>query len=763
MRNLILDRASGKLSKAKAATIAAAMFRKTTRGTAEQVPGRYVGAKAGIDDLLALSALSGQAGRERITSAPLPRAAQPTCDVITGECQVRSDNFVFAYYPGDSSLDLSDVNPANGVPDRAEKTLDVLEDARRYFAEELALTAPGGLVYVYWNHPLVMLVTRRAASLPGNVIYLFDNYEVDYLPVHELAHQFQWPYIMFALGADPIGNSRAFNWWMEATAEWATKQYAVRILGQPSTISRAPEAARIPEFFATPSSRLSSGDYMTQTSRHYGAIAAVEFFTQQFGDDFVRKTYLSVQGMPTLDEFYHLDATFQQYYWGTTAEWLPWMWDSLYTMCDPAHPIGQLQGSSVGAWCSQHVRNNMVLTTASPPMGSLGRPHHGTSSEASGTAAVDIGAGGAYYHDLALPYSSATSQLHIELGASNASNLAVVVSPWSTSPGAYCLGGVYEPPSTLHADQIELTAQLSSGCTNATIMVVNTGTWVYSPPTSDLDDVTLRWAAYDSGAIISNGTIALGVSPYGNLEGQPTVEDGDTTVTLNYAPTGLNALRIGSDDDCWQVEQRGASDPAVYGGHFCNQETEANLYVDVVSFEHTPSEATSIVRVGSVEVVHYYHPSAHANAYQLDISIRTNATTPLPGDMGTIAYRRIMDVDVEWAGQPLPSYVAMAHDPAQTDVNGYTNRTDPWSIDLLSTPLQPADISLFEPGETAHQGMAIDLDIWPQNPHTTLYYGAAPAATATQVLNSLPVRTYGLATPPLEENNNPMITFFLAH
>lgn len=128
------------------------------------------------------------------------------------------------------------------------------------------MKAPGGTISFYWNSPNLTLPDGRAASLFTNEIYVPANYvddDIPYLPVHELVHQFQWQYLTSAaVNIGVYGNSLRINWWMEATAEWASKEYALgRLTGTEKTTVISAAGANISQFLSTTSDRLSLGDF----------------------------------------------------------------------------------------------------------------------------------------------------------------------------------------------------------------------------------------------------------------------------------------------------------------------------------------------------------------------------------------------------------------------------------------------------------------------------------------------------------------------
>jgi len=297
---------------------------------------------------------------------------------------------------------------------------------------------------------------------------------------------------------------------MEATAEWATKEYALAELdGTPQGEVIVRSGREMPSFFETTSEHLSYGNHTMSTFRHYGAVVAVEFFTQQLGQDFVRHSWESLSAEYYLDGISQLQATLYNHYYGDVAGWLPYMWDSLYNMCDPAHYDGQMSGIAITYWCAA-----MPPLVSFPPAASAVRPLHTASSSRSGETAHALSGGGAFFHDLGMPASDMSAHLRVKLTASRTASLSVLVGGWGSSPADVCAEGYWasmqgqaEDPS---ADLV-VEAILPAGCDNATIEVIDTD---LSNPSHDIE---VTWSGWEDGAVIGNGTITLGVTTDGSL------------------------------------------------------------------------------------------------------------------------------------------------------------------------------------------------------------------------------------------------------
>lgn len=168
-------------------------------------------------------------------------------------------------------------------------------------------------------------------------------------------------------------------------------------------------------------------------------------------------------------------------------------------------------------------------------------------------------------------------------------------------------------------------------------------------------------------AIISNGTVTLGV----NDEGHLNVETGGSTLfaampSLGGGPVGLmdtagtpnHTLWVGLRRTSTQAEATsrgclcegwgaGVSASGVSG--YANIAVGGVTNLTLVSFTSSASTATSVVRIKDsysadvLEVTHYYHPSASSDLYQVDVTIKNVSG----GALADLRYRRVMDWDIE--------------------------------------------------------------------------------------------------------------------
>ncbi|NCC34066.1 MAG: hypothetical protein EOM24_18950, partial [Chloroflexia bacterium] len=145
-------------------------------------------------------------------------------------------------------------------------------------------------------------------------------------------------------------------------------------------------------------------------------------------------------------------------------------------------------------------------------------------------------------------------------------------------------------------------------------------------------------------AIISNGTIQLGVRDEGHLNvagGTLSAgSSGTTVVGLRYLPTNGEATAPGCLCEGW-----GVADGITRVAGYANVATDGGVRnMSLERFSATASTAESVVRVGStMRVTHSFFPSPLTpNLYQVDVTVQNISTAPID-----LLYRRVMDWDIQ--------------------------------------------------------------------------------------------------------------------
>jgi len=241
-------------------------------------------------------------------------------------------------------------------------------------------------------------------------------------------------------------------------------------------------------------------------------------------------------------------------------------------------------------------------------------------------------------------------------------------------------------------------------------------------------------SAAQAQAIISNGTVMLGVRALGDLNvggGPSSGPSGTTIVGLRSVATGSDSTSPGCTCEGWGVAIDGTS---IKG--FANSAVgTANLAL--VSFASTASTAVSVVNVVpaaggpvALQVRHDYHPIAGTPyLYEVLVSITNLTGSAIPA--GDLFYRRVMDWDVPFPGiehvdlQGVPAALGVANgnNVRRTDNNGF-NSGDP----TVFSPFGLTNVNFT--GATGDIGALFDFEFEALAAGATrtfaTYYGAAP-------------------------------------
>lgn len=260
--------------------------------------------------------------------------------------------------------------------------------------------------------------------------------------------------------------------------------------------------------------------------------------------------------------------------------------------------------------------------------------------------------------------------------------------------------------------------------------------------------------AAHAGAIITNGTITLGVNELGELN-VPGGPSSTGTTGLYFNPTGNEATAPGCLCEGWGV---GIVSTGVSG--YANQDSgTANL--GLVSFNSGANTAVSVVNVldGSgnavLQVTQDYHPSATANLYEVTVSITNLSGQNLAA--GDVLYRRVMDWDIQptafneyvtIGGVPAALGVANGNNVHQTSDNGFASSNP---LTLAGSISAPINQNFTDSGADDH-GALFDFEFEALANGATrrfnIYYGAAATealADAARAIVGANLYSYGQA------------------
>lgn len=135
-------------------------------------------------------------------------------------------------------------------------------------------------------------------------------------------------------------------------------------------------------------------------------------------------------------------------------------------------------------------------------------------------------------------------------------------------------------------------------------------------------------------AVVSNGTIQLGINPQGHIIDSPT------QIGINFLPTGNDGISPGCACEGW-----GIADAVSGVSGYASIDLGGISNINVVDFITDGIRATSVVNVGSTfKVTHDYAPVAEtAFLYKAAVTIENIGTKAV----GDLRYRRVMDWDIQ--------------------------------------------------------------------------------------------------------------------
>lgn len=245
------------------------------------------------------------------------------------------------------------------------------------------------------------------------------------------------------------------------------------------------------------------------------------------------------------------------------------------------------------------------------------------------------------------------------------------------------------------------------------------------------------------GAVISNGTVSLGVHNLGHLN------YGGTGV--RYTPNGADALIPGCPCEGW-----GIADATSRVSGYANR-AMGTRGLEVESFKPDSSSATSVAKAGSTfRVTHQYIPAPETpNLYAITVTVEN-----ISGNTVDARYRRVMDWDVP----PEVFYEYVTNNNGDSPAVLYMSDNGFASADPLSGPsrlYRDGDMVDAGPGDI---GALFDFKLGPIEPGKKtsfkIYYGAGPdEATMTGALKKVKAEAYSLGEPSVDPTQGKPNTF----
>ena len=310
----------------------------------------------------------------------------------------------------------------------------------------------------------------------------------------------------------------------------------------------------------------------------------------------------------------------------------------------------------------------------------------------------------------------------------------------ASPPTAGSLG----PVGTPQCDAGECTAEVTytppaDPGPDSFTFTVDDGTATSAPGTIDIFVETPPAPA--CGAVISNGTVQLGVNCVGdlNVDG-PQSSGGTPVVGLRYVPTNSDSTSPGCACEGW-----GVADETTQVTGYANESSGRSGNLTVVSFTSDADSATSVVDVGSTfRITHDYQPSTKTpNLYTVSVTIKNTSAAATH-----TRYRRVMDWDVE--PTPFAEVVTLQRGNAAELV--FTSNDGFATADPLAGPSDLGLTGSFTDQGPDDHGALFDFDFGSLAPGESktfsTYYGAAATENgAVAALGAVGAESYSFGQP----------------
>lgn len=273
-------------------------------------------------------------------------------------------------------------------------------------------------------------------------------------------------------------------------------------------------------------------------------------------------------------------------------------------------------------------------------------------------------------------------------------------------------------------------------------------------------------AAANAGAVISNGTIGLGVDNAGQLNiGSSIVSagrGGGAGGTTNYGLRDIATNREATAQGCL-CEGWGAAVAGTGRTLFANNALGSSSDI-VTSFSSTATTANSVA-IGSgsgsgLSVTHAFHPSATPLLYQVDVTITNTSGADFAG---ATLYRRTMDWDIEptaFSEFSTIQGVAGATNVLKATDNGFCNSN---ALTACNQLVAGGTGDFIDLGPTDH-GANFDFSFAAlaagASQKLTIFYGAAPTeAAALGALGAVGAEVYSFGQASTDMTGGAATTF----
>lgn len=522
------------------------------------------------------------------------------------DCKATTAHFAVYYRSGSVGPTPSGATRAAWVT----RMLDALEHAYTTY-DDLGFRVPGHRLDVVLDPLMAPGVGMSLPSFgPGTrpVIYMDSSpTQVDeYLPQHELFHQVQYQYIS---ASDVITPSVSPYWFMEASAEWAAN--VVQIRPDAPGLSSRTYARELQTFLDRSPDTFTHSDPWSGGAE-YGAFVLAEFLEEEYG----------------------AEAAIEE------------MWERIgsgFFVSSPVAAMTELMNEHGDSY-AEGIERFRLWTYVFARRGGIGftdpqakpgaawrwgvgqddqyRPPHVTLDLDAANPLDDhvtLAGGGASFVELDLAGTS-PGTVTVEIDASSVAS----VSAFTSDGYPDVCSAVHRAESS--GDLARLTIPVGQDCRRVVLALVD-----LDVPSASRHSV--RWSASfaPTGAILSNGTIDLGLTPDGSL-----IADG--TGIRRTGNGASEALALGCACEGW-----GISDGLGDGGHAYTTESTEGLARSAFDLDGDDEMTISHTVGRTLEVTHHFHPSSEPDLYQVDVTVRR---TSFDFPTASVHYRRSVDFDM---------------------------------------------------------------------------------------------------------------------
>ena len=640
-------------------------------------------------------------------------------------CRVWTDHFTIYYI--ESEIDTT-TSAGNVRPDYIENLKNSLELSRTKFHDNLGYKVPDHVDVLVVPLPLgsgLSLPALGPCTCGDGTMFVDNDYsDIKHLGRHELFHFVQYEYMHGSYAGDYW-----MNWWMEATANWASHQAGL-LAGEPGQDSRYYQS--LDDFLRQSQERFDEGNSVLRGGGpEYGAFIVAEYMEDRIGINAVRQTWERLTGwFPPRPGEVIKEVMQTQRVNGNFAEEIQRFREWAYVVDANTGGVG-FHDPDAPKW-----QSDLDFPDNRPPHDTV---TIGPATTGSVTKTVDVQQTGARYAEIVNP-TGFDADVAVTFDAEDADTRASLVKLNANGEPAYECGDS-EPVNA------GLSVTLTNACPRAYVTLVNTeeagswGTW---------SDVTYTIAYAVKGLVLTNGFVDIGVTEFGTMPSH-----GGVGVRLHGQPASEWVDEFMGDG--WGVNSSTAT-----GGSAASTDGALGLTLD--GFEKVAGAnalMSTVTATGNLQVTHRVEPALStyscppqappscvpASKYLFKITV---AVTNFGAPTQKVHYRRVVDWDVDESHM---SYNSMRNRGGDIGYLVAANLDGGCASPLPSSSYLGV---VFEENDVDVCGAIFELNLGSlgsgEMKWFTLYYGVAPSeADAVAAVNAVGAQVYSIGKPETPE------------